>query len=354
LENVAVDLGYGFVKAISSSGKRVIFPSLVGKGYDRGITNILGDTPNDMANMHVTIENEDYFVGELANESRSLSRIFERERFNHIYTHILLNTAIQLVAGGRGGSVNLSTGLPLDFYQAQAKDFQSSITGIQSFIEWKSGPLVEGAKQVNVERALVFPQGASAIFSALINHEGKFTYPQFMNQGSLIGLIDIGFRTTDFVVVEIQENGSFVPKAKLSGTVDDGVNNLYRDIRQSFKTQTGGADLSELYINRILKDEQLKYKGNSIDFSQIIQSSKKSIATNIVDRLKNVWAEESDLFDAIFLAGGGGELFEPFIQPHFDNRLLKITESQFANTIGYLRLGKSVFEQLERRHKSVM
>jgi len=353
LENVAVDLGYGFVKAISSSGKRVIFPSLVGKGYDRGITNILGDTPNDIFNMHVNITGEDYFVGELANESRSLSRIFERERFNHLYTHILLNTAIQLVTDGRGGSVNLSTGLPLDFYQAQAKDFQSSIIGIQSHIDWKSGLLFEVAKQVNIERALVFPQGASAIFSALINHDGKFTYPHFMHQGSLIGLIDIGFRTTDFVVVEIQENGSFVPKAKLSGTVDDGVNNLYRDIRQAYKTQTGGADLSEHYISRILKDERLMYKGNKIDFSQIIQSSKKSIATNIVDRLKNVWAEESDLFDAIFLAGGGGELFEPYIQPHFDNRLLKITESQFANTIGYLRLGKAVFDQLERR-KPVM
>ncbi|MFC5591705.1 hypothetical protein ACFPRA_22725 [Sporosarcina soli] len=351
--NVAVDLGYGFVKAISSSGKRIIFPSLVGKGYDRGITNILGDTPNDLSNMHISILNEEYFIGELANESRSLSRIFERERFNHVYTHILLNTAIQLVTEGRGGSVNLSTGLPLDFYQAQAKNFQSSITGVQSQIEWKSGPVVDGARQVNIERALVFPQGASAIFSALINHDGKYTYPQFMSQGSLIGLIDIGFRTTDFVVVEIQENGSFIPKAKLSGTVDDGVNNLYRDIRQAYKTQTGGADLSEHYISRILKDGKLTYKGNQIDFSHIIQSSKRSIATNIVDRLKNVWAEESDLFDSIFLAGGGGELFEPYIQPHFDNRLLKITESQFANAIGYLRLGKSVFDQLKRR-KSVM
>ena len=71
--------------------------------------------------------------------------------------------------------MNLSTGLPLDFYQAQAKDFQSSITGIQSHIDWKSGPLVDGAKQVNIERALVFPQGASTIFSVLINHDGKYT-----------------------------------------------------------------------------------------------------------------------------------------------------------------------------------
>ena len=56
--------------------------------------------------------------------------------------------------------------------------------------------------------------------------------------------------------------------------------------------------------------------------------------------------EETDLFDAIFLAGGGGELFYTSIQSHFDNRLELIKESQFANVIGYLRLGKSKFDRL--------
>lgn len=346
---VSVDLGYGYVKAMSSSGKRVIFPSLVGKGYDRGITDLFGNERNNVSDMQVLYKGDDYFVGELANESRSLSRIFERERFNHLYTHILLNTAIQLVTNGESGSVLLSTGLPLDFYQAQAKDFQTSITGVQPTVEWKSGELKGRKEQVEIERALVFPQGASAIFSALINHEGNYTYPHLMSEGSLIGLIDIGFRTTDFVVVEIQENGSFIPKIKLSGTVDDGVINLHRDIRQAYKVKTGGADLNEFHLSRVLKDHSLSYKGKRIDFSEIIQASKKSISTNIVDRLKNVWGEESDLFDAIFLAGGGGKIFEPFIQPQFDNRMIKINESQFANAIGYLRLGKSVFNQIERK-----
>lgn len=98
---VAVDLGYGFVKAIFSTGKRVVFPSLVGKGHDRGLTIMFGEEKNDLLNIHVVYKGESYFVGELAKESRSLSRIFERERFEHLYTHILLNTAVQLVTEGK-------------------------------------------------------------------------------------------------------------------------------------------------------------------------------------------------------------------------------------------------------------
>ncbi|GLY12696.1 ParM/StbA family protein [Pseudobacillus badius] len=343
--HVAVDIGYGYVKAISSTGNRVVFPSLVGKGYDRGLTNLFGETKNDLSNMEIKYgeEQDIFFVGELANESRSTSRIFERERFNHLYTHILLNTAIQLVTEGKSGSVNVSTGLPLDFYAAQKKEFQQSIIGVQPLIEWEAGVLAGKKTRVTIDQAIVFPQGASAIFSALINHEGKYTYPQFMNEGALIALIDVGFRTTDFVVIEIQSNGGFVPKAKLSGTVDEGVINLHRDIRQAYKTETGGADLNEFHLNRIMTHGYLPYKGKRMDFKGLIEASKSSIAMNIVDRLKNVWGEESDLFDAIFLAGGGGELFEPFIQQPFDSRLIKIQESQFANAIGYLRLGKVLF-----------
>lgn len=342
---VSVDIGYGFVKAISSSGRRVLFPSLVGRGYERTITDIFSDEKNQLSNMQIIYKNENWFVGELANESRSLSRVFQRERFEHLYTHILLNVAIQLVTEKDSGPIYLATGLPLDFYKAQAKSFQGAITGSKAKIEWLSGVLKGQTIENVIEKAIVFPQGASAVFAALINHEGKYVYPQYMIPGSLIALIDIGFRTTDYVVVEIQENGSFAPKAKLSGTVDHGVVNLHRDVRQAFKAKSGGADLNEFFLNRVLKDKKIRYKGQEMDFSQIIEESQKSIIMNIADRLKNVWGDESDLFDALFLAGGGGSLFEPLLQPHFDNRLINVTESQFANAIGYFRLGKSVFEK---------
>lgn len=349
MDYVAVDLGYGYVKAMSSAGKRVLFPALVGKGYERSITDFFDKTSNDLENMHVVFKDESYFVGDLAKESRSVSRIFERERFNHSYTHVLLNTAIQLVTNANTDKIYLSTGLPLDFYKSQAKAFQTSLVGSHESLEWKAGPLANKNRKVLISQALVFPQGASAVFSALINHEGKFNYPHLMGEGTLIGLIDIGFRTTDFVVVEMKNGGAFKPIAKLSGTVDEGVVNLHRDIRQAFKTKSGGADLNEFHISRILKDGFITFKGKKMNFDDVTVASKQAIVTNIIDRLNGVWAEESDLFDAIFIAGGGGLLFSPYLQPHFDDRLININESQFANTIGYLRLGKAIFEQQNNR-----
>lgn len=342
MEIVAVDLGYGYVKAISSTGKQVLFPSLVGSGYERGLINLFGGSSNDLSNIHVREQNEDFFVGDLAKESRSQSRIFERERFNHKYTHILLNVAIQLVIGENTNAVKVVTGLPLDFYGSQAKDFQKSIIGVQPELEWKSGS-VSGKRKVAIEQALVFPQGAAAIFAALIDENGRPVYPELMKEGTIIGLIDIGFRTTDFVVVEMQKGGSFVPKTKLSGTVDEGVINLYREIQQAYKTKTGGADLNESYVDRIIRDRRLHYRGEKIDFSSVIGTSMQAITANIVDRLKSVWAEESDLFDAIFLAGGGGEVFAEQFQPAFDYRLKTIPSNQFANATGYLRLGRAIF-----------
>lgn len=350
MEKVAVDLGYGFVKAISSSGKRALFPSLVGKGFDRPLTDLFGSGESGLARMQVTCEGETYFIGELAKEARSASRIFERERFSHMYTHLLLQTAIQAVTDESTTEVKIATGLPLDFYQAQAKDFQQSIVGKQMDLEWQSGPFAGRSRAVRMDEALVFPQGASAIFSALITHEGTFAYPSLMKEGSIVALVDIGFRTTDYVAVELQAGGAFTPIARLSGTVEEGIVNLHRDVRQAFKEKSGGSDVNEFFISRMLKEGEINYKGKTIDFTETIEKSKQSIASNIADRLKGVWAEESDLFEGIFLAGGGGEVFEQNLQPSFDHRLLLIKESQFANAIGFLRLGKALFSQTGIRH----
>lgn len=346
--HVSVDIGYGYVKAISSeTGKRVIFPSLVGRGHELGLVDLFGKRSNDVDNIYINFKGNDYFVGDLAEkESRTVSRIFEQERFNHLYSKILLNTAIQLATDGRAKRIKVSTGLPLDFYESQRNDFRKSIIGVQPVVDWKAGKLKGRSYQVNIENALVFPQGASAVFSALINSNNKFVFPELMHSGNLIALIDIGFRTTDYVVIEIQEDGSFIPQVRLSGTIDDGVVNLHQQVEQAYRNRTGGADLNEYHKMRLLNNGFITYKGKRMSFVDTIETSKESIATNIADRLKAVWVEETDLFDKIFLAGGGGCLFNKNLQPHFSNRLTLIDESQFANTIGYLRLGNRFFAKV--------
>lgn len=344
-EHVAIDVGYGFVKGISSSNKRILIPTLIGLGFEQHLGSIFSkDKKENDRNIHIVYNGENYFVGELAKESNVLSRIFEQKRYNHEYFKIILNVAIQLLTGGKTSQVKLSTGLPLSFYQSQAKEARESMLGIQPAIEWKTGTLAGNVLKNNIVDAVLFPQGASAIYSALMNKEGKYIYPELMSEGTMIGLIDIGFRTTDFIVVEIQNDGSFVPRLGLSSTLDNiGVHQLHHEIKMYYKMKTDGADLSEYHLSRVLKNGFLTYKGEKINFSELIEEKKREISTNIADRLKSFWSEESNLFDEIFLAGGGGLLFADTLQSHFNNRLTLIKESQFANAIGYYRYGNSFF-----------
>lgn len=352
LDHVSVDLGYGFVKAISKkTNKKVVFPSLVGRGHDLSISGMFDGLKKDISNIHVVYGGEEFFVGELAErESRTVSRVFEQERFDHIFTKVLLNVAIQMVTDGKGGTVNVSTGLPLDFYEPQKKKFRESLLGVQPHVEWKSGVRAGETLKLNINEVFVFPQGIGAVFSALYTNDGRYAYPHLMRKGNLIALIDIGFRTTDFTVVEIREDRSFVPNIKLSGTLDSGVVNLHRHIRQFYKTKTGGADLNEFHMSRIFSNHQLTYKGQKIDFTETILQGKSAVANNIADQLKAIWAEEADLFDAIFLAGGGGKLFINEFQSHFNDRVEIIEDSQFANAIGYLRLGNRLLAKMNTRN----
>jgi|SRR5690625_558213 len=350
-EHVAIDLGYGFVKGISSKGKRILFPSIVGTGFDGAlnIDEMFGTGgKNDLSNILVNYQSEDYFVGELAKESRAPSRIYDQERFRHEYTRILMNVAIQLLTEGRTDNVNVTTGLPLSFYSSQAKEFQQTLIGEQPSVRWKSGSLLGETFNSNINNALILPQGASAIYAAILNSEGKFAYPHLMDEGIRVGLIDIGYRTTDFVVVEMRDDkGGFDPVISLTDTIDEGVSNLDLEIEQRFKDKTGGTEMNENQRTRILRGVNVSHKGKRFDFTEDVLNSKKSISTNIADRLKSFWGKQSDGFDAIFLAGGGGKEFEEFLQPHFDNRLDLIKENQFANSIGYLRFGKGYFQNKE-------
>ena len=344
---VSVDLGYGYIKAVSSNGKKVLFPSLVGRGHDRTLSGLFYSPNNDLTECHFKINGEHYFIGELAKrESSTSTRIFEQDRYTHEYTRILLNAAIQLVSDEN--VVRLVTGLPLDFYQSQAKEVKSKIQGIYPELEWVSGPLGKVNRKISVEQALVFPQGAGAILSALLSEQLTPVYPELMEAGVKVGLVDIGFRTTDYIVVEMQGKGMFKPLPNLSGTIDNvGVNNLYKDILRAYKDMTGGADLKEEYIDRIIRQKMIKFRGQPLKFHHVIESSLSGTCTRMVDVLKLAWANDLDLLDAVFIAGGGGELYYPYLNPHFNHQLQKVEDSQFANATGYLKLGRAMWQTAE-------
>lgn len=342
---VAVDIGYGFVKAIGANGDRVIFPSYVGEAISRMGNNLFAnDGVNELENIEIVYNGQRKFVGELAVKESIVTPTFDTDRKNDV-TNILLNIAIQLVHPS-DEPVYLVTGLPLDFYKEEAKSFQNYIEGEQKEIKWLTGSRQGETVQTKIQKALVFPQGAAAILAVLTNSEGRYTHPDMMFNGSLIAMIDIGFRTTDIIVVEVKENGSIVPVNRYSTTLNDlGMSTLRQAIINKYEETTGGKKISERFIQQALKGEQLSANGRKIDFKETLEQAKVTLAANIASGVKALWREDSELFSGIFLAGGGAIALEEEMQKAFNDSLIKTQESQYANTIGYLRYGKPIFKR---------
>ena len=339
MEYVSVDIGYGFVKAISSNGKRVIFPAVVGSGRE-GMNFSLGNeaatNEQKLDELHIQMNGKHYYVGEMAQRNATdYSRVFERVRFNHEYTMILLQTAIHLVTSPKETEITLFTGLPLDYYKSQVKDFEAKLREPLPAFNWVSGGATESLAKT-IQAVKVFPQALSAIWATLINAEGRVVHPELMQEGNQIAVIDIGFRTTDVCVVEMKKGGGFRPLLALCDTIDIGVVNLQDMIKTAYKDKTGGSNLSESKIERILSTKQMKYKGKDVDFTAEVEKAHQSVVSAIEDRISTLWKEEADTFDATFLLGGGGSTFQSFFTNAYDT----ILDSQFANAIGYYRLGK--------------
>src|SRR5699024_1548679 len=200
-------------------------------------------------------------------------------------------------------------------------------------------------------KAFVFPQGASALFTALVDNKGNYINTDVMQPDSRIGLLDIGQKTTEYVVVQVNNNGSFPPVTKLSGTWEIGINTLHKTLLEEIGNKIETTDLSTSQIESIIKNGYLKFKGKKIDLRQEVEQSKRAVASTIKDRIERKWTgnDSYDFFSAIYISGGGGTFLEQSLQPLLDNRLELIPNSQLANAIGYMRLGLSTLNNIQEQ-----
>lgn len=355
VETVSVDVGYGYVKAISSNGNKVLFPTVVGSGRERTLANFIEQSDKkemDLSELHIKVNGKHFYVGEMAlRNSSDATRVFDRERYNHEYSKILMHVAIQLVTQPETNEVVLFTGLPLDYYRTQHQEFRTKLLEDFPCIEWVSGFNQGKIRKVKIQEVGVFPQGMAAVWATLMNHDGKTFKKDLMEEGNQLGIIDIGFRTTDVCVVEMQEGGGFIPLLQYSETIDQGVYNLYENVKIAYQNKTGGSDLSENKINYILKRHSITYKGKKVDLKNEVEQAYVAVVNSIVDRINKLWKEESDTFDYIFVVGGGGSLFLERLSQKLNNRLLSIVDSQYANAIGYYRIGKMLYQNVCEKEK---
>ncbi|HEY8342894.1 MAG TPA: ParM/StbA family protein [Calditerricola sp.] len=304
MNRVAVDVGYGYVKAVNDEHKAV-FPAAI-TPVDEGLGDALGKRET------VRINGDPYLVGRGALDAGAIASWQTGEEGVRRDYPLLVGAALAAL-NAPPGSLSLYVGLPLSSYTTDRQALQDALRD----------------KTVKVNGALyhfadvrVFPQGVGAYAAAMEDEPDLRYHP--------VGVIDIGYRTTDYLIIRHDDRRRAQPI--LWGTADIGGQSVASACGQILARQ--GVRVSLVQIERALETGQnLWLRGQEVPLP--VDAARAQVAAAIANAVQHAWREDMDTLAAIIVTGGAGKaLADYFPWPHV--RVPK--DPLFANARGYLLL----------------
>lgn len=362
VQTVGLDLGYGYVKAVGEHGDRVLIPSVVGRRtQDYAVPMPRRDTGTgreiDLDQLDVVIRElaprlgeTGYFVGDLAiRQSKDASRPFANDKASDRATQVLAAVACALVTRRLGEDIHVATGLP--YVQFANERYKHSLIRSLENHEWivQFMRFSVQPRRIRVAQVSVYPQAIAALYAFALSGSG--VAESVMGAGGLVGLIDIGTRTTDLVVVDLDNNMEYQLEA--CGTFDYGMANIYEALQDHIQRETG-IQVPQGHIEKLVrqgKSIELRLDDGSdttIDLPRLFRVEAQRLVETLQRFLQQKWPRRH-LYKHVLLAGGGATV-EPIVQglQRLAKNVISIPGAQFANAEGYLGM-----TQLSRRAEQV-
>lgn len=289
--NIGLDIGRGNVKAITMD-KKVKFESYAGKARELDFEN-----KNDK--YIIDINGEKYFTGELA-KREGMARGFQKNKLDYERTLPLALTGLYLATGSELN--NIVIGLPISDYKTQREE-------LESFLKGSYEVAIDQKRVIRINNVKAFPEGAGAYFNLVLNNQGKVVNTELAT--SKVGIVDIGYKTTNIVVFE---NMKYIDR--LSVSLPYGVHQAFNMI---YKRLSRTEDITP---------EQAENITTGIEFEQL--------ANRIKNEINKFWG--NTLFK-IYLVGGGSYL----LKRYFDFEA--ISNAEFANAEGYFKIAQMLFPE---------
>lgn len=324
---LSVDLGFGYTKALANKDKdRAIFPSVIAPAGEGAIFDMGGDLPGHMVEIRFpgSTKRNRLYIGELAaRDGRAAQLSFGRDRFARDASLVLTLAAADLV--GADGRVALGFGLPLSHYAKLKGDVANALQGVSAHVS------VDGGREhvITFSEVHVFPQGVGAFYNP------KLELPT----AGLYGLVDIGFYTTDYLLVEIGPTG-LLPFTEHMSSVEIGVSTALKLFGDRFRRETG-RQLTLMEVAQIWKKPYITFSGSKMPLMGIAEDARAQTAKAIDEAVRVAWAEKIDFVDGLVLAGGGAIEFQSALWDSLP-AVSVAPDSQFANAVGFMEILKQV------------
>lgn len=344
---IAVDLGYGQIKGINEEGKRIIFPSILSPGKDRSLDKVFNNIKDRIIkNLHVTVDFgsgsiKEYFLGDLAKNQLANSSFLNKEnKTNSEENKVFLATAVALLMPNTissDRSIHISTGLPLEHFIKQSEEFNEMLDAFRCTVDMPDQNI---KKKISFGRITQFPQGGGAIYTTMFSNIEKYLIAD-----TYVGLIDVGFKTTDVVVFRIsdREDPIFEFDQSMSITLDNmGMSGIMSIMDKAFTDQSKDGDKLDIaQITTLNETGSIFFKGNVVDLSKRLAAARKDLATTIINQLDSIWGAKKNSFNSIMVSGGGGLVLFPYLKAIQPEITELIKDPVMANAIGYLQYAQS-------------
>lgn len=316
---VGIDIGYGDIKIVSDdllsvedSGCLVSFPTLIARARG-GAFVVKGQEP-----IHtIEVGGKNYCVGKDAMQSSNVLTTRYETWFKEDVYLAFYKKALSHVAPG---VIDVVTGLPVSAYNQWHGELKNRLTG----------EFVVNGKTYRVDNVTVMPQPFGSFSNFVLDANGEQANDDAMQE--TIGIIDIGNRTTDFILVE---SGTWKEEGA-SGTINTGVSDMLGQISKRV-LETYNVDLTPLQIREAIRSRTIKAFGKPKDIGAIIDKEADFFATNIEHTARTFWGTGGNV-DTVLLVGGGAEIFKKSMENLFPH-LTVPKDPAFSNAKGFWKYG---------------
>ena len=331
---IGVDVGYGYTKSVADNGQRAIFPSVVGTGFERKMERMMYEgIINDSDNYDLVVRNGDerrrYFVGNLALlHSRDATRPFSDERDTPEEIKPQLLAAVGSLC--QNEPVTLVTGLPLEPFSKYARSLKSSLERLSGAeVILNNNPVA-----IKFESVILFPQAVAALYGQLLRSKN--------GPAGAVGLVDVGFRTTDIVVFDL---GTKKVLEGYNDTIIAGTNDVVTAIQDEIKKDAGIAPNPEWIEQALRQNKVMYFNKREYDLAGMAAERENSLGEIIASRVARRWSDIQKKLKVVYLAGGGALLAQAAMSKIAPCEV--VSDCQYANAVGYLLkgLGKKELNQ---------
>ena len=240
-------------------------------------------------------------------------------------------------AGLTGRTAHAVSGLPVGtFYRNSGQRRQEVITRKRDSLKQAVRPLSD-ALPVGIAFHEVIPEALAAWYDYVIVERDDGVTLDADRVSVPVAIVDIGGRTTDYVVVKDQG----ILHAS-SGSLQCGMSNVKRNVSDGIQECFDLEILSERLVSRAVEKKVVRLQGRDHDVTQLIESAKREVVERIHAETRRQLGLGVEL-DRVLFVGGGTVALAKNIADWFPHQAVA-EHPAFANARGMLKYLRYVCE----------